>query len=198
MTVGEAINTVLDRVRSLGTVPYNRSFIADLLCVCESTVNSLTKSKFMSVSFSLSSQRQLYFYRSVNPQYIDIIDAYGVVGSETYRIRRALPCDLFGYNRSWFRSFTTGNIDWFTQLGRELLIIYPGPTGSKQIQLDVSVAFSQYAGEQSNMHLSDEDIELALDLCELVLIATLRLTEVATVKAKELMDKVGAELISRL
>lgn len=175
--IGPTVEILLRRVRQEGSPFISEDFATTVYSRCEQVINAYTQRVTASTSLSTPKEKLLFQYRIEIPDAIDILN----VRESNRRVERCNNLmDLAAYDIDWFRNITGTRFESWCQLGRDILILYPGQavTSSVDIKyvklLTLRDDFDLYYNTDSE--LPDEDIEMALGLAELVLLASFRQT----------------------
>jgi len=198
---GDMRDLLLKRVRAYGGIAFDDDWVRTLLSLCERTVNSGLRTVLATTSVTTVAEQTLYNLRSdFSDALYDAIEIVQVTHTDvdgTYELRRATIADLFGYSATWFRDAATTRYHWYAQLGRDLLIVYPAFDSAKTLSVTYSKQTTALSADATTMDTSDEDVPIVLDLAEIVLLLTLRITEVTKTKVENLQMKLSAEAGSR-
>ena len=85
---------------------------------------------------------------------------------------------MSAYDINWFRNITGTRFETWTQLGRDILILYPGQAAASSVDVTyvklLTLHTNHKAAYNTASELPDEDIEFALKLAEIMLLARFR------------------------
>jgi hypothetical protein len=186
------VDLLIQRVRQSGGVAVTTNFATEVLGKCERLTNAYTKRVTASSSFTTTGKQLMYDYRSTLTTAIDILDV-----SESNR--PLFKCrnlhELSAYDIDWFRKIDGTRFEAWCQVARDFLIIYPAKAANSSVTVTYTklpTAYTTYAAASgNNMTLPDEDVELALSLAEVVLLARNRDKDQLPVKLEHLKRTLG-------
>jgi hypothetical protein len=205
-TYGDVRNLVLYRVRALGGIGFEESFVAKVISLSEQTTNAIFKSIVSSYTLSCNRYRCLYNLREAESE--GLKRSYEVLEVVPYTLfptefRRVTLGDLFGFKGDWFNNipapFVGGIEGFYCCVGRDIFISYP-PLTSEPFYLSLLCVsdFDDLAEETDIMHIPDEDVPIAADIAEIVLLSSMRLTDVVAEKVRDLKTRIEAKLATTL
>ena len=189
---GPIIETLMRRVRQEGGLAVNPDLAIKIYSYCEQVTNAYTKRVISSASLTVSKQRLLFHYRDLGEGISDAIDILSIRQSG----RRIERCDsikaLSAYDIDWFRAITGTRIEAWCQIGRDILILYPGLATASSVTVEytklLTLRTDFIANYNTDSDLPSEDIEVALKLAEIVLLARFRQLKPAADKIKSILD----------
>lgn len=193
-TAGAVTDTLLARVRQTGAPGTSNDFAIQVLSKCQRIVNAGLKRVSASGSLTTAANTLIYEYRSTLTSAVDILS----IKEGTRELQKCNSfADLQAYDADWVTATGT-RFEFWLQLGRDILILYPAKTGASSVTVIYSTLTTEYDNytEDGNtsLDLSDEDADLALELSEIVLLLRNKQVELAQNKAKRLMEEVQAHL----
>lgn len=169
-TVDE-INVILrDRLRATGTVAYTDAFMYDLISKAQLLVNAGLGRVKTTTTLTTVAYKLVY---KIADDLTSAIDIISVKDGERTIYKLDDWRQLFQYNRDWFRATGT-RIEAWAQIGRDLLILYPALTSGDSVTVYHTKLTDTLDDSTDELELPDEDIDLLLDVCEMVLHANLR------------------------
>jgi len=200
-TAGDMRDLLLYRIRAYGGTAFDTSWVRTVLSICERTVNAGIRSVLATTSVTTTAYQSIYFLRtSFSAALYDAVDIVSITatdGDGTYQLRKCTIQDLFGYTSGWFRASTTRRYRWYVQIGRDLLFLYPARTTATTLSVTYSKQTTALSADGTTMDLPDEDVPIAVDLAEIVLLTVNRITDVASIKIEALSSKLNLEAESR-
>jgi hypothetical protein len=185
---GPTTEILLRRVREEGGVAVDPTDAIKMLSRCQRIINAGAKRVTASGTLTTFKQQLLYPYRDQLTDAVDIISVKE--GNRTLHRFEALH-ELDAYDKTWFRK-TSSQFDFWMQLGRDLLIIYPAKTSDSSVTVIYSKLTTEYDDfdEDYNtaLDLPDEDVDAALGLAEVSLLLRSRALKAAQERMKELLE----------
>jgi len=177
--VGPTVEILMKRIREEGGIALDPDEATKILSRCQRIVNAGTKRVVASGTLTTYKQQLVYAYRDQLPDAIDIISIKD--GDRTLQRFDALH-ELDAYDKSWFRR-TGSQFDFWLQLGRDLLIIYPAKTVNDSVTVTYTKLTTEYTDFEidydSALDLPDEDVDIALGLAEVILLLRSRTFDAA-------------------
>lgn len=195
-TAGAVTDTLLARVRQTGAPGTTNDFAIQVLSKCQRIVNAGLKRIVGSGTLTTSASTLIYEYRSTLTSAVDILSVReSIYGREIQRCDSL--ADLQAYDADWVTATGT-RFEFWLQLGRDILILYPAKTASSSVYIDYTTLTAEYDDytEDGNtaMDLSDEDVDFALEIAEIILLLRNKQIALAQNKSKRLMEEVQAHL----
>jgi hypothetical protein len=190
---GEITETLMQRVRQAGGLAVLPDLALKIYSHCEQVSNAYTHRVIASTTLNIAKQKLLIHYRDATEGISDAIDILSIRQSN----RRIEKCDsiakLSAYDIDWFRAITGTRFEAWCQIGRDILILYPGQAAASSVTVEyaqlIPLQTDFAAAYNTPSALPDEDIELPLKLAEIVLLTRFRqLTEAAAI-IKSLAEK---------
>ena len=183
----DTVDLLVQRVRQDGSVAVTDNVATQVLGKCERLINASLKRVVTSSSFTTTAKQLIYPYRASLTTAVDILE---VTESDRPLFKCNTLIDLSAYDIDWFRNITGTRFEAWCQIARDFLVIYPGKAASSSVTVTYTkllTVYATYAAAASvNMSLPDEDVEYALALAEIVLLARNRVTDQIAVRLKQL------------
>lgn len=191
------IDLLIQRVRQTGGVAVTQNVATEVLGKCERLLNAHLKRVVASTSYTTTAKQLVYSYRTVLTTAVDILK----VATSTYTLTKCNTLhDLSAYDVDWFRNITGTSFQAWCQLGRDLLIIYPAKAANSSVTITYTKLLTVYAtyaaASGKNMELPDEDVETALALAEIVLLARNRDSAQIAVRLEQFISSLGINMPS--
>ena len=189
------VDLLIQRVRQAGGVAVTQNLATGVLGKCERLLNAYLKRVVKSDTFNTVGEQLVYDYRSSLADAIDIL--------EVHESSRALfkidKIEQFSaYDIDWFRKIDGTRFEAWHQIARDFLIIYPGKAGASSVVVTytklVDVYATYAAASGKNMSLSDEDVETALALAEIVLLARNRNAPQIATRLESFLPLIGMQV----
>jgi hypothetical protein len=163
------------RVQQEGGLAVAPDFATTIYSYCEQIANTHTQRVIDTGVLTVPKQRLLFTYRDEFADAIDIIS----IRQSGRRIERVDDLTKFSaYDVDWFRSIAGTRLDAWHQIGRDILILYPGLAAASTADVEYVKLLTMHtnfaASYNTDSELPDEDIELALKIAELVLLTRFR------------------------
>lgn len=200
-TVDDILTEIYRRTRDPDRVATPEALGIQLLSEAQNAVNLAVKSQVSNTTITLNSHRLLY---KISEMVLNIpcarLEAVRIkVNPDFAEISKDLVevpwQDLWRIDLHWFR--TVGEPKHWAKIGRDLFVIYPGPTEDRL----AAVAFTHFIGPltalDEDISLRTEFFPLLLDLTEALFLLRLRLVGAASSalsKSSEPFDIVMARL----
>lgn len=197
-SAGSITDTLLARVRQTGAPGTTNDFAMQILSKCQRIVNAGLKRVTASTSYTTAANTLVYLYRNTLTSAVDIL----TVKEGTRELQRCDSLlDLEAYDADW--PTTTGTrFEFWLQLGRDLLILYPAKIGASSVTViysTLTTEYDNYAEDSgTNTDLSDEDINIALGIAEVVLLLRNKQIALAQSRAKVISEVVQKHLAMRV
>lgn len=187
-SAGSVTDILLARVRQTGAPGTTNDFAMQILSKCQRVVNAGLKRVASSGSLTTAANTLVYSYRETFTSAVDILSI-----KEGYReIQRCDSLlDLEAYDVDWPTAVGT-RFEFWLQLGRDVLILYPSKEGASSatvIYTTLTSEYDSYAEDSgTDMDLSDEDVDMALGIAEVVLLLRNKQIALAQSRAKVISE----------
>ena len=187
---GPTTEQVLRRVKQYGGIATDFDLALTLLSKCQRVANAgLQRVKTSGTLFETKKELAIYNLRDNFPALVDIITIRQ--GSRMIHKIDNIK-DLAAYDPNWFRAIGT-QVAFWSQIGRELLVIYPTLADATNLTVTYSTLTTAYttrvADYNTAMDLADEDVEIAAGLTELLLLLKTRLNKTTENRVKSLLEQ---------
>jgi len=190
--IGPTVEILMRRVRQEGGLAVDPDFATKVYSYCEQVSNAFSKRVRGTTSLSVPKEKLLFNYRA------EISDAIEItrVRESNRRIEKFDDVSqLSAYDIDWFRNITGTRFEAWTQLGRDILILYPGQAAASSVDVEYVKLLTLHndfaASYNTTSELPDEDIELALKLSEIVLLCRFRQHNVLQRHLKAAFQRLG-------
>lgn len=189
---GPIVETLMRRVRQEGGLAVEPNFALKMYSYCEQIINTHTQRVTTSGTLTVPIQRLLFNYRDATEAFPDAIDIISIRQNS----RRIEKCDnlsqFAAYDIDWFRKIDGTRIEAWHQIGRDILILYPGLVTASSVVVEyvkLLTLRTNFTLEYNiDSDLPSEDIELALKLAEIVLLARFRQIQSAANSIKTFLE----------
>lgn len=175
ITMANAAEVLLLRVRGTGGYAHTAAEAKELLAIAQHTINLGMKRVIESDTLTTLAYQQIYSIPDNLPDAQLVVSVQDAAGADMDRV--TLP-ELSAYDNTWHRRAGTTNPKTWTQIGRELLVIYPAKTTDSTVTVEyVKSLYSTTA----DIALEDDDLEMMYVLAEaLILLKQKKFAEVET------------------
>ena len=190
------VDLLIQRVRQTGGIAVTEDFATEVLGKCERLLNAFLRRVIASDTFTTTAKQQIYDYRSTLTDAVDIIEV-----SESSR--PLFKCDRIeqfsAYESGWFRNITGTRFEAWHQIARDFLIIYPAKAANSSVTITYTQLVDAYTDYDSasgnNMSLPDEDVETALSLAEILLLARNRNAAQIATRLNQFLPLIGLQAV---
>lgn len=171
-TAGPACELLLQRVWAQGGHAVPPDLAMQTLSRAQRLVNASLARVTAEATFTATALKLVYAYRTALTDAIDIISIQRPDGTAV--LKAGSLDDLALYSPNWWRSTGT-RIEYWKQEARDLLLLVPAhATDSTTLTVVYSVLTTDLASFAANydtaLQLTDDDVELALMLAEIILL----------------------------
>jgi hypothetical protein len=191
---GTVADSIVERVYATGGIAHTQAWVITVLSKCQRVANAYLRKVRSSAVLSVLSKKLVYKLQDDLPSAIDVTQ---VIASRT-GVDEALShvdiSEFSAYDQDWFRYVTATRHEAWTQIGRDLLVIYPGMAAAENVTVHYSKLTTALSAAGDAFELADEDVHIASDLAEIVLLARDKQITVATEKINQLAEYLGLEL----
>ena len=180
------------RVRQEGGLAVAPSFATHIYSYCEQLTNTKTQRVISTATLTTPKEKLLFHYRTEITDAIDIL----TIREDGRRVERAASLSaLSAYDIDWFRSITGTRFEAWHQIGRDILILYPGQAAISSVSIEYVKLLTFHtdfnASYNTDSELPSEDVELALKLSEIILLANMRQLDAAKRLIEGFISKYG-------
>ena len=184
---GPIADVVLKRVYAYGGVAHSIDFVIETLSRCQRVVNTFTQSVVPTGTLSTLNEKLLYTLRSEIDDCIDIIE----ITESNRRLARMPALVAFeAYASNWWRTSDGTRFEAWKLLARDLLFVYPAKATDDSVAVTYTKLTDELKVRTDAFDLPDEEVELASDLAEIVLLARDRQMDRCREKVKLLTDRI--------
>jgi hypothetical protein len=187
--IGPTVEILMRRVRQEGALAVDPDFATKIYSYCEQLTNIKLRRVISSTSLTTPKKRLLFNYRSEIP---DAANITSILESNRELFSCTSLADLSAFETTWFRNITGTRFEAWHQIGKDLLILYPGQAAVSSVTvryvklLTLLTSFETHYNTTSD--LPDEDIDVAINLAELILLARFRQTATFPKRLKEILS----------
>lgn len=188
--IGPTVEILLRRVWQEGGLAVDPDFATEIYGRCEQVINAHTKRVISSDTLSLPKERLLFNLQEEFSDAVEIISLRDSTG------RGITKCDnlvaLSAYDIDWFRKVDGTRVEAWCPLNRDLFVVYPGLASAGTLSIEYVTLITLYTdftlAYNEDSQLPSEDIEMALKLAEIVLLARLRQLSGANKRIENFID----------
>lgn len=187
--IGPIVEILLRRVRQEGGLAVAVNFATEVYSRCEQITNAAAKKVLVeNASLTVPKEKLLFNFRDEFSDCCEII-SISKSNRDIYECKKLE--DFSAFEKEWFRNITGTRFDAWAQIGRDLLILYPGQASASSVSvtyvklLTLYNDFALYYDTASS--LPDELIDVSLDLAEIVLFSRFKQLPFIEGKVKELV-----------
>lgn len=173
--IGPTVEKLVRRVRQEGGTAVPLDLACEIYSLCEQTLNTHLGLVTATSTVSIPKQKLVFEYRSIIPNAIDIKS----IRQSNRRIEKiSFPSMLSAYDIDWFRTINGTQFECWCQVGRDILLLYPGQAAISSIEIefvkllplhtDFSLAYT------TTSELPTEYSDISLSLAETILMARFR------------------------
>lgn len=188
-TIGPTVEILMRRVQQEGAVAVDPDFAVEIYGRCEQVVNVALQRVIASDTLTIPRQKLLFNFRD---EFSDAIDIIRLSQSSRQLYRCAHLYEFANYEKNWFRNITGTQLEAWTQIGRDILIIYPGLAAASSADIDYVkkiTVYTDFSGAYNETsELPDEDVDMALGLAEIVLLLRFRQLAKIPTRFKKLLE----------
>jgi hypothetical protein len=181
--IGPIVEILMQRVRQSGGLAVSENQAVSIYSLCEQITNLSTKRVTESSTVTIPKEKLIFPFRVLLPNAIGI-KRITESGREILRARSIN--DLSSYDIGWFRSISGTRFESWTQIGFDLLVLYPGSAAATTVDIEYVKLLTHHtdfaASYNIDSELPSEDVEIALSLAEIILLKRFRL--LTTIKSK--------------
>lgn len=174
--LGPTIEILLSRIRQDGGFAIDPDLAIEIYTRCEQVINATFKNVLVENANLTIPKEKLLF--SLRDEFSDAAEIISISKSNRDIFKCVSFVDFSSYEIDWFRSVVGTRFEAWMPIGRDLFILYPGQAAASSVSvtyvklLTVYKDFDVYYNTDSD--LEDEDVDVAIDLAELVLLTRYR------------------------
>lgn len=164
-TIGPLVDELLRRVRDPHAMANSRELVRRFLHHAEGIIGTGLRVNQETITFTTERKRLIYVIPDINERivFLDAVQAEG-------RDLDFVPFDtLVAEGSGWFRRLSS-QFSFYSTVGRELLVLYPGVDRTITITLLAITYISGPLTESDTTTLEDEKVPAILDFAELFLL----------------------------
>lgn len=187
---------VLRRVYAYGGISHTQAEVIGFLSKTQRVANAFLRKVRSSTALTVVKQKLVYKLRDDLASAIDVtkvIESRTGVDEELFHV--ADLRELTAYDQDWFRKIDGTRYDAWTQLGDDLLIIYPAKAANGTATIHYTKLTTALTASGDSFELPDEDVHVASDLAEIMCLARDKQINVCREKIRQLSTYLGLELM---
>jgi len=182
-TWASAVTILRARIRESGTISLSNNNAIWILTVMQQLVNCALQSVTTTESASVTASTTVFAMPVALTTPLDVL----LVTQSDRKLHKCTSLEEFAaYDVDWAKASAVTRLEAWYQAGRELLLFAPVSTSTISVSVThvkATAVYSDYTTySTANAELSDEDLDLAIQLAEMYL--TLRHREPAAVKSE--------------
>ena len=188
-------DVVMKRAYAYGGSAHDKSWVISILSKCQRVINAFTGSIESSADLTVLKQKLVYVLRDELAECLDVekvTESRTGVDHEIARVQT--PQELAAYDVDWFRAVAGTYYDAWMQIGRDLLIVYPGKAADGTLTIHYTKLTDELVNNTDDFDLADEDVNTVLDLGEIILLARDKQIDAGMEKLGQLAAHLGLEL----
>lgn len=169
---GAVATILIERVYATGGIAHTQDWVIALLSKTQRVTNAYIKSVRSSTDLAVLAEKLIYKLRDDLASAIDVTKITESRGGDDENVEHVSDLmELSSYDVNWFRNITGSRYETWTQLGRDLLVIYPAKAAPGTATVHYTKLTNALTVAGSAFELPDEDVHIASDLAEIVLLA---------------------------
>ncbi len=177
--LGPTVEVLMRRVRQEGGLAVAPDFAMEIYTFCTQIINAFFRNVIGTTTFDVPKERLLFAYRDSGDGISDAIDICDIRDDSGVRIEKFTSLrNLSAYDPDFFRKVDGTAFEAWCQLKRDILILYPGQAAASTVDITyvkLLARYNDFEGQyNTNNELPDEDVEYAIELAEIVLLARFR------------------------
>lgn len=188
-TVKSIVDELLERIRQEGGVVTTTDFATEIVSHSQRIINAGVRSVVGSAVLTTLAEKLIYRYRDELTSSVDVLS---VAEGNRELLRFNSLADLTAYDPDWFRAITGTRFEGWCQIGRGLLVVYPGKAAASAVTVTYSTlttAYTSYSSDgATNVDLPDEDVEMLVGVAEVMLLVRLREFDLLTKRLEVLSE----------
>ena len=187
-------DVVMKRAYAYGGQAHDKSWVISILSKCQRVANAYLRSVRDSASLSVLKQKLVYSIADEMSECLDVTkvtESRSGVAEELARVDNL--AELASYDVDWFRNITGTRYEAWCQVGRDLLVIYPSKASAGTVTVHYTKLTDPLVNNTDEFDLSDDDVDVVLDLAELVVLARDKEISAGMEKAGQLASRLGME-----
>ncbi len=195
-TAGDVSDMIVERVYGSGGVAHTQAFVISLLSKTQRVANAFLRKVRSSTALAVPKEKLIFKLRDDLSSAIDVTKITETRGGHVETLDQSSLYELMAYDADWFRNITSTRYITWTQIGRDLLVLYPGMAAAGTATVHYTKLTTALTAAGDLFELPDEDVHVAADLAEIILLARDKQISVAQEKLKQLAEYLGLEALN--
>jgi hypothetical protein len=195
-TAGTVADLIRRRVYGYTGIAHTQAEVISLLDKTQRVANAFLRKVKSSATLSTLAQKQVYKLRDDLTSAIDVIritESRSGNDEELFHVDEF--AELTAYDQDWFRKIDGTRFDAWTQVGHDLLFIYPAKASGSTVTVYYTKLTNALSAAGDFFELADEDVHVAADLAEIMCLARDKQIMVAKEKIQQLAAYLGLEAL---
>ena len=194
-TAGTVATNLIERVYATGGIAHTQAWVISILSKTQRVANAYLQAVHSSAVLTTLAEKLVYKLRDDVAAAIDVLSITDTRGGNVEQLERLDNLlELSAYDVNWFRNITGTRFNTWTQLGRDLLVIYPGRAAADAVTVRYTKLTNALTAAGTAFELPDEDVQVAKDLAEIVLLARDKQIVECSNKLEQLSERLGLEV----
>jgi hypothetical protein len=194
-TAGTVATNLIERVYATGGIAHTQAWVITILSKTQRVANTYLRAVRSTTVLNVLAEKLIYKLRDDVPLAVDITHITETRGGRAEQIERLDDLlELSAYDVNWFRNITGSRYETWTQLGRDLLVLYPAKAIAGQVTVHYTKLTTALAAAGTAFELPDEDVQVAKDLAEIILLARDKQIVECSNKLEQLAERIGLEV----
>jgi hypothetical protein len=169
---GDVADILIERVYATGGIAHTQTFVISILSKTQRVANTFLRSVRDSLALNVLAEKLIYKLRDDVPAAIDVTKVEESRGGNDEQLELVEDTlELSGYDVDWFRNITGSRYETWSQIGRDLLVLYPAKAIAGIATIHYTKLTTALAAAATAFELPDEDVHVASDLAEIILLA---------------------------
>jgi len=194
-TAGTVATNLIERVYATGGIAHTQAWVISILSKTQRVANAYLQAVRSNAVLTVLAEKLVYKLRDDVPAAIDILRITDTRDGDVEQLDRLDDLlELSAYDVDWFRNITGTRPETWTQLGRDLLVIYPAMAAANNVTVHYTKLTNTLAAAGTAFELPDEDVQVAKDLAEIILLARDKQIVECSNKLEQLSERIGLEV----
>jgi hypothetical protein len=172
--ISDTVDILVARIRQSNGIAVTDDIATQVLTLSQSIVNIALQRITITETFTTAKQKLLYPITDLTTA----VDILSMVESNRPLTHCTSLNQFSAYETNWFRNITATRFEAWHQIGRSLFILYPAKAAASSVVITSIKNLTIYADYSAlgaaTMELPDEDVEIALEVAELILLVRRR------------------------
>jgi hypothetical protein len=195
-TAGNVADLILKRVYAYGGISHTQAEVIDFLSKTQRITNAFLGKITSSSALTVLGSKLVYKLRDDLASAIDVLWITESRAANDEELLHVASLDeLTAYDQDWFRCVTATRFDAWVQLGRDLLILYPGKAAGGTVTVGYTKLLTALTAAGDTLELADEDLHVVADLAEIICLARDKQITVCREKLQQLATYLALEEI---